>query len=371
MARTLPEKKRVYKNMKNPFQHKKLSAYEAMHEAHKIAFGGMIFQAVRCMRDLGILKQLEEHHDDGISAEDIAEQLDLSLYGVETLLETGLSCNVVEMTGDLFKLSKVGYFLLNDEMTRINMDYNHDVNYLGMFHIDEAIKEGKPAGLKVFGEQWETIYQALPHLPKKINDSWCSFDHFYSDSAYPEVLTIIFSNKVNSLVDIGTNVGKFTILAAKYNADVQITMIDLPDQLQNAINNVEQAGYSDRVEAKAMDMLNQQNMFPENKDVYWLSQLLSCFGEDEIVSILSRIQKVMTKESSVYILETCWDRQQHETAAYSLVNTSLYFTVMASGNSKMYHSERLISYIDQAGLTLSATYDHLGLCHTLFKCTKK
>jgi hypothetical protein len=275
------------------------------------------------------------------------------------------------MTGDLFKLSKVGYFLLNDEMTRINMDYNHDVNYLGMFHIDEAIKEGKPAGLKVFGEQWETIYQALPHLPKKINDSWCSFDHFYSDSAYPEVLPIIFSNKVESLVDIGANVGKFTILAAKYNSDVQITMIDLPDQLQNAINNVEQAEFSGRVEAKAMDMLNQQNMFPENKDVYWLSQLLSCFGEDEIVSILSRLKKVMAKESSVYILETCWDRQQHETAAYSLVNTSLYFTVMASGNSKMYLSERLISYIDRAGLVLSATYDHLGLCHTLFKCTKK
>jgi len=275
------------------------------------------------------------------------------------------------MTVDRFRLSKVGYFLLNDEMTRINMDYNHDVNYLGMFHIDEAIKEGKPAGLKVFGEQWETIYQALPYLPKKIRDSWYSFDHFYSDSAYPEVLPIIFLNKVNSLVDIGTNDGTFTILAAKYDANVQITMIDLPDQLQNAISNVEQAGFSDRVVTKVMDMLLPQNRFPENKDVYWLSQLLSCFGEDEIVSILSRIEEVMTKESSVYILETCWDRQRHETSAYSLVNTSLYFTAMASGNSKMYQSEKLISYIDQAGLALSTIHDHLGLCHTLFKCTKK
>jgi len=357
--------------MKNPFQHKKISAYEAMHEAHKIAFGGMIFQAVRSMRDLGILKQLEDHHESGISADAIAKKLGLSLYGVETLLESGLSCNVVEMDEDLFRLSKVGYYLLNDEMTRINMDYNHDVNYLGMFHIDEAIKKGKPAGLKVFGEQWETLYQALPHLPQKVRDSWYSFDHFYSDSAYPEVLPIIYSTKVNSLVDIGTNVGKFTTLVANYNADVQITMIDLPDQLQNAINNVEQAGFSERVTPLAMDMLNPENMFPGNKDVYWLSQLLSCFGEAEIVSILSRIQQVMGEQSSVYILETCWDRQQHETSAYSLVNTSLYFSVMASGNSKMYHSEKLISYIEQAGLELTTIHDHLGLSHTLFKCTKK
>ena len=66
------------KSMKNPFQHKKTSAYEAIHEAHKIAFGGMVFQAVRCMRDLGILKQLEDNHDSGISAEDVAEQLGLN-----------------------------------------------------------------------------------------------------------------------------------------------------------------------------------------------------------------------------------------------------------------------------------------------------
>ncbi len=356
--------------MKPIFKQKKISAYEAIDEAQKIAFAPLIFQAVRTMRELGILEQLEQHKE-GIDAQGIADKLELSLYGVETLLESGMSCSVVELNDDgRFTLSKVGYYLLHDPMTRINMDYNHDVCYQGMFYLDEAIQSGKPSGLKVFGEQWETLYQALPHLPEKVKKSWYAFDHFYSNSAYPAALKIIFADKSETLVDIGTNVGKFTLLAAQYDADVHITMVDLPDQLQNAIRNVEQAGLSDRVTPLGMDLLDEASRFPAAADIYWLSQFLSCFGKKEIISILRRIAGVMGENSTVYILETCWDRQQHETSSYSLINTSLYFTAMASGNSKMYHSDELLECINEAGLVLDKATDNLGLCHTLFACKK-
>ena len=73
------------------------------------------------------------------------------------------------------------------------MDFVHDVNYLGMFKLQDAIKKGKPEGLKVFGE-WDTIYEGLSELPEKVNESWFSFDHYYSDYAFPELMPIIFEN---------------------------------------------------------------------------------------------------------------------------------------------------------------------------------
>jgi hypothetical protein len=79
-----------------PFKRKKISAYEAMYEAQKIAFGPVIFQAVRALRDLGILRLLEQSGTSGLTAADIGKRLEISTYGVETLLESGLSCNVVE-----------------------------------------------------------------------------------------------------------------------------------------------------------------------------------------------------------------------------------------------------------------------------------
>jgi len=177
---------------KDLFKHKPLTAYDAIYEAQKIAYAPLVFQAVRTMRELGILTQLDEHKA-GISSNEIAENISLSSYAVETLLESGLSCGVVNIDEkELYSLSKTGFYLLHDEMTRINMDYNHYICYQGMYKLDEACKTEKPAGLSVFGEQWETLYQALPHLPEKIKNSWYAFDHFYSDTAYPVVLPIIF-----------------------------------------------------------------------------------------------------------------------------------------------------------------------------------
>ena len=350
-----------------------MSAYDAISEAQKIAYAPLVFQAVRVMRDLGILEQLDQSPDAGITAKGIASNLDISVYAIETLLESGLSSGVVEKRGDneCYVLSKIGYFLLHDEMTRVNMDYNHYICYLGMYYLDEAVKSGKPAGLRVFGDNWNSLYEALPHLPEKIKNSWYAFDHYYSDAAYPEALPLILRSKPATLLDIGTNIGKFAILAAQSSADLEITMVDLPDQLDNAIARVRDAGLDDRIKYLALDLLNEDSMLPGNMDIYWLSQFLSCFGKQEIVSILKRIVNVMHADSRVYVMETCWDLQQHESAAYSLINTSLYFTAMASGNSKMYHSKELIECFDAAGLALKNTTRHLGICHTLFECEKK
>lgn len=322
------------------------------------------------MRDLGILDELDKTNQTGARAEDVAKSLNLSLYGVETLLESGLSCGVVEMNDDgFFVLSKVGFFLLHDKMTRINMDYNHYVCYEGMFYLEDAIKQTKPSGLQVFGSQWETLYQALPHLPDPIKSSWYAFDHFYSDSAYPAALEIVLRGDPRTLVDIGANVGKFSILAASASPELKITMVDLPDQLENAMHKVKEAGYQGRIEGAASDLLDKNTALPAGRDVYWLSQFLSCFSDIEIIDILRRAASVMKPDSRLYILETCWDRQQHEAAAYALINTSLYFTCMASGNSKMYSAKSLLGYIDAAGLTCNEIYDDLGICHTLFECT--
>lgn len=321
------------------------------------------------MRDLGVLDELERQQQTGAAPAEISEALGISVYGVETLLESGLSCGVVDLNDDeRFVLTKVGYFLLHDEMTRVNMDYNHYICYQGMYYLDEAIRQQKPAGLRVFSKEWETLYQGLPHLPEPIKSSWYAFDHFYSDSAYQAALEIILQHQPKTLVDIGTNVGKFTLLAAERDSALQITMLDLPDQLANAVRNVEAAHFGDRVEAIGMDLLAGGTDLPAGRDVYWLSQFLSCFGEEDIIDILTRAAMVMNTDSRLYILETCWDRQQHEAASYALINTSLYFTCMASGNSKMYAAERLLQYIEAAGLECVQVRENLGICHTLFEC---
>jgi len=70
-------------------------------------------------------------------------------------------------------------------------------------------------------------------------------------------------------------------------------------------------------------------------------------------------------------METLWDRQRFETAAFCLTMTSLYFTAMANGNSKMYNTDDLTRVIRQAGLEVETIYDGLGLGHSIMVVKKR
>jgi hypothetical protein len=99
-----------------------------------------------------------------------------------------------------------------------------------------------------------------------------------------------------------------------------------------------------------------------------MSQFLDCFSEPQIVSILRRAAAVMTSGTRLYIMETLWDRQRFDTAAFCLAQTSLYFTAIANGNSKMYHSDDLVRLIREAGLEVEEIHDLLGLGHSVVVC---
>lgn len=70
-------------------------------------------------------------------------------------------------------------------------------------------------------------------------------------------------------------------------------------------------------------------------------------------------------------METLWDRQVYEPAALALTMTSLYFTAIANGNSKMYNTRDLCACIERAGLETEKMYDGLGHGHTILVCKRK
>ena len=66
-------------------------------------------------------------------------------------------------------------------MTRANFFFTADTCWPGLDRTEEALKEGKPAGLAAFNPSWKTIYPHLPELPAMAQRSWFRFDHYHSD----------------------------------------------------------------------------------------------------------------------------------------------------------------------------------------------
>lgn len=358
------------------FAEDKIHAIDAKFEAQKIAFAPLSFQAVRAMLDLGIMQAISDSGENGITVEELVSKTGISEYGVKVLSEMAVGMRVLNLKTvdgvERLYLAKTGWFLLEDNLTKVNFNFTNDICYKGAFDLGESVKNGKPEGLKVIGDQWTTIYEALSTLPEKEKKSWFEFDHFYSDIAFPEALPIVYAEKPKLLFDIGGNTAKWAIASCKYDPDVNVKIIDLPGQTAVAEKNASAAGFSDRISTYAGNILAESTKLPENPDAVWMSQFLDCFSLHQVTKILKKIHTVATDKTNVYVLEPLWDKQRFEAESYALQATSLYFTCMANGNSKMYRYGELVKAIEEGGFELKTAHHNLGSnCYSLLVFRKK
>lgn len=350
-----------------------MNAREAQRLAEFIAFGPVIFQTARIMLKLGIMEMIR-NSENGLTIEEVADKANISVYAAKCLLEASLCIGIVliDPETEKFTISKTGWFIINDPAVRVNINFNHDVNYLGWFNLEESLLEGRPVGLKTLGD-WPTVYEGLSSLPRHIQDSWFGFDHFYSDNSFDQALEIVFGNKPGTLLDVGGNTGRWALRCVDYDNDVNVTILDLPQQIGMMRENIKGHKGAERIDGLGIDLLDENSEMPSDRkfEAIWMSQFLDCFSEEQIVSILRRAAKVMDKESRLYIMETLWDRQRFEPAALCLTLTSLYFTAIANGNSKMYHSGDMERLVKDAGLEIETIHDCLGQGHSIMVCKLK
>ena len=346
-----------------------MSLADARFEAQKLVFGPLLFQATRLLRDLGILRALRAARR-ALSLDELTASAGVSRYGTLVLLEAGLAAGVVRCEGKRYALTKVGACILIDEIMGVNLDVVQHCCFQASFYLEESIREAKPVGLhKVFGD-WETIYPALTRLPPAARDSWFRWNHFFSDSAFPEALPIVFERRPRRLLDVGGNTGKFAVECAACSPDVEVTILDHPGQLEVAARNIEARGFADRITGHPLDLLDHSRPYPRGFDAIWMSQFLVCFSEGDVVQLLSRAAAAMGPESRLYILDTFWDRQEAAASTHSLQAISLYFTFLANGVSRMYKAADIIGMLGPAGLAVERESGILGVCSTLLVCRK-
>jgi len=346
-----------------------LTALQAKMEAQKIAFSAITFEAAVCLLRLGLLREVSDAGQHGVSSGDLARELGLSKYGVQLLLDTGLTMNLVHMDEDRYVLDKVGHFLLEDRISQINVNFAQDVCYEAMGHLMASIKSGQPEGLKVFGD-WPTIYRGLSSLPDPAKSSWFAVNYYYSRTSFPQALPIVFEARPAHILDVGGHLGAWASYCIDYDADVLVTIVDLPDQAAVALENMRHKNAGNRVDTYAMDVLDSTQRLPAGADAIWMSQFLDCFSESQAFTILTQAASIMAEGDSLFILELFWDCQEYDAGAYCINATSLYFTCLANGVSRMYHSKDILGIAQKTGFYVHAQHDGLGVGHTLLHLKK-
>lgn len=347
--------------MNDRIEHKQ-SVIEALTEAQKIAFSPLSFNAIAALINLGILKLIDEKSECSFV---IKEKLNLSEYTVNTLLEVAEALGLVISEEEVFTITELGKMFLYDDMTVANFNFVKDVCYKGAEKLTDSFIKGEAEGLKLFYPNAKTIYPYLSKLPEQMKNSWYEFDHYYSNNCFDIIYKII--TPVSKIFDIGANTGIFEKVCRKYDKDVELNLIDLEENIKVIKKEPSLIG----CKFHAVDILDEKSKLPKISGAVLMSQFLDCFSAEQIVSILKRVKEAAEDNTKIYILEPFIDRQKYEGAKFSLVHTSLYFTCMANGCSKMYSLKDMDLFIKEAGLKISSVYDALGVHdYTLLECVK-
>ncbi len=348
--------------MKYERKNRKHNTVKTLTEAQKIAFAPLTFQTVSAMLKFGILEILA---DKECSINEIVEVTKLSDYAIQVMMEVAEVSELVQKTDEnKYFATQLGKVFLYDKMTRINFNFVNDVCYLGASELTNSLKNAKPEGLNKFIKKSDTIYPLLPTLPEDMKKSWYEFDNFYSDNCFEEIYEIIKNNNPAEYFDIGGNTGKFERVCLKNNS--KVTMLDLKENIETVKNEPELKGCN----FIAVDVLKDKTLPKMNGSVL-MSQFLDCFSKEQIVSILEKVKASSSVGTKIYILEPFIDNQVFDGAKYALVHTSLYFTCMANGNSKMYSLEDMKSFVEKAGLKISKIHNNIGRHdYTLLECEK-
>jgi len=336
------------------------------HQVHALAFAPLFFQAAMAARNMGVLTAVHASKAEGLTPAEVAERANVSRYAARVLLEGCLAIELVALESGRYRLTDAGRLWLFDRMTKVNANFVQDICYRGAVHLEESLRSGKPAGLQVFGN-WPTIYEGLTELPPQAQESWFAFDHYYSDGAFPIALERVFAGRPRRLLDVGGNTGKWALLCLGHDPDVEVTVLDHAGQLDRVKQNAVSSGLSSRLRTHAIDLLDHGRAFPTGFDVVWMSQFLDCFGEEDIVKLIERAKAALAPGGRIYIMEAFWDRQPNDVGALCVQGLSLYFTCMANGTSRMYHSQDFLELIPAAGLRVEAD-EEIGPSHTLLTC---
>jgi hypothetical protein len=325
--------------------------------------------AARVLRDFGILAALEPAPA-GLTMAEVRQRVDVSAYGVTVLLEAGLAAGLLQAADDRYLLTEVGRCVLTDELTRVNMDVMQACLYQALYYLEDSIRQGAPVGLhKVFGPG-ETLYAAFPTLPEPARRSWLRWDHYFSDLAFPEALTHVFARPPRTLLDVGGNTGEWALRCVEHSPDVRVAILDLPEVVAPAARTLAGRRMADRIDTYPMDLLDHARPFPRGYDAIWMSQVLVCFAEEDVLRILRRVAMSMEPAATLYLLDSFVDRQRHEIGRFSLRLVSLYFACLANGRSRMYKLADVVPLIEAAGLRVERIVDRLGLCSSLLVCRK-
>ena len=184
---------------------------------------------------------------------------------------------------DRYVLDKVGHFLLNDEMTQVNMNFVADVCYeaMGRSRVRRARRAARPRALRRLADAVSRAHAA----GRACTDELVSLRSFLFVACLRGRADIVFATKPRHLLDIGGNAGVWARRARSATPPCASRSSTFPSRFARL---AEHRGIGGQQHASVTMpwTCSTRATLPAGADTIWMSQFLDCFSEEQILAIL-------------------------------------------------------------------------------------
>lgn len=329
-----------------------------------IVFGYAMFQTLFAACELDLFAKLSRRP--GMTADELAQALDLPAHSTRLLLLTCSSMELVVKSGDRYYNSYVSEKILIPGKPKCAIPFVRSgqfLQYKGFYHLLPALKQETNVGLKEYREGH--LYDrksANPELEVVLYEVMAAIWAL----SHPGLDNIDEFKQVKHLLDVaGGNAVVASLLHDKY-PHLRITVFDRPSACELAKKTIADKGKERSINTTPGNML--ETPFPSGPDAIIYSHILEMLTPQDRQKLIDKAFANLPSGGRLFAFDfTCKDDERGELYGARI---SLYFLVNASGSGMAFPPRDYLRWFEKAGFTNVKAYKDLPFEHSLIVGTK-
>ncbi|XP_073711388.1 probable bifunctional dTTP/UTP pyrophosphatase/methyltransferase protein isoform X1 [Misgurnus anguillicaudatus] len=251
----------------------------------------------------------------GLTLEEIAGQINASVFGTERLLDAAVSVGLLERVKHqddshavYRNTEQARQFLVSDSPLSLHAYILHcDGIVWPLFsHLEDAVKEGTSQHERAFGKINKDMFQDVYYSQDNVKMRFMNAMHSIVNVTGKDVATAFDLSPYKTACDIGGCTGAMAYQFTEAHPGLSVTVFDLP-QVIDMTRHFQPKAHHDRVSFVAGDFFKDD--LPK-ADLYILARILHDWSDEKVNALLSKLSKVCTPGCGLLVSEILLDQER-------------------------------------------------------------
>ncbi|MBI1240532.1 methyltransferase [Umezakia ovalisporum] len=264
-----------------------------------LLYGHSAFQNLYAGCELGVFELLWQQPD--ISQAEISQRLELADYPTKALLLGLTALKLIQKVDNKYRNSLVIQMLFLEKSWQQFYDvvlFEAKIVYRGSLDYVESLRQNRNVGLRQFQGQGIDLYNRLHENPG-LDKVFYNFMGSWSKLVNPLLFESVDFSNFHTVVDVGGGDATNSIALAQAFANVNITLMDIPDSCKIAQSNIDRHQLTDRIKVVGSDIF--VDNFPQNQDCFLFIHVLVIWSLEKNTSLLRRAYEALKPGGSLVI----------------------------------------------------------------------